>query len=68
MAKVKLKLCEIKKSTALKRFNVDKISPLYAVEVKNSFDSLSSDGKDPEELWQEIRDTTIKIAEKHVPY
>ena len=68
VAKVKLKLCKIKKSTIQKRFNVDNISPRYAVEVKNSFDSLSSDGKDPEELWREIRDTTIKIVEKHVPY
>ena len=68
MGKVKLKLCEIRKSTTQRRFNVDNISPLYAVEVKNSFDSLSSDGKDPEELWRVIRDTTIKIAEKHVPY
>ena len=68
VAKVRLKLCKIKKSTIQKRFNVDNISPRYAVEVKNSFDSLSSDEKDPEELWREIRDTTIKIAEKHVPY
>ena len=42
VAKVKLRLCEIKKSTTQKRFSVDNISPLYAVEVKNSFDSTQS--------------------------
>ena len=38
------------------------------MEVKNSFDILSPEGKDPEEQFREIRDTTIKIAEKQIPY
>ena len=49
MAKVKLKLCETKKSTTQKKFNVDNISPLYVVEVKSSFDILSPEGKDSNE-------------------
>lgn len=68
VAKMKLKLCKIKKNTTQKKFNVDNISPMYAVEVKNRFDLLSPEGKDPDEQWREIRDTTIEIAEKHVPY
>ena len=68
VAKVKLKLCEIKKSITQKKLNVDNIAPLYAVEVKNNFDILSLEGKDPEEQWWEIRETIIKIAEKHIPY
>lgn len=44
------------------------MSSIYAVEVKNRFDLLSLEGKDPDEQWLEIRDTIVGIAEKYASY
>lgn len=44
------------------------MSSIYAVEVKNRFDLLSLEGKDPDEQWLEIRDTIVEIAEKYASY
>lgn len=44
------------------------MSSIYAAEVKNWFDLLSLEGKDPDEQWLEIRDTIVEIAEKYASY
>lgn len=50
------------------QFNVNNMSSIYAAEVKNWFDLLSLEGKDPDEQWLEIRDTIVEIAEKYASY
>ncbi|KAG8233579.1 hypothetical protein J437_LFUL000990 [Ladona fulva] len=39
----------------------------YAVDVRNRFESLVIEDRQPKELWAEIREIVQKAAEKHIP-
>ena len=58
VAKIKITLTTIKKPPATRRFDMDNIPLRYAIEVSNRFEMLSTTGKDPDELWEEIKSIT----------
>ncbi|MBN3288198.1 CFDP2 protein, partial [Polyodon spathula] len=68
VATVKLKFCNTKQTVAAKKFNTEKISPSYAVEVKNRFNLLTTEERHPDELWEEVKACIIETALEHVPY
>ncbi|MBN3319772.1 CFDP2 protein, partial [Atractosteus spatula] len=65
---IKVKFCNIKKNAPSKRFDVSKVPVSYAVAVKNRFELLGNEDKQPDELWQEFQSTIIKTAQEHIPY
>ncbi|ETE66775.1 hypothetical protein L345_07442, partial [Ophiophagus hannah] len=46
------------------RLSMNIISPTYAIEVKDRFEPLNLEGKNPNEQWREMQDNTIEIAGK----
>ena len=38
---------------------------MYVVEVRNCFSNLEVENRDPEELWQKIREAVLGAAEQH---
>ncbi|MBJ3201473.1 hypothetical protein JGB54_23665 [Salmonella enterica subsp. enterica serovar Agona] len=68
MVKISVKLCNIKKTAPAKKFDVSKISPTHAIEVKNRFELLDTAEKTPDELWQEIQTIILEKAVKQIPY
>uniref|UniRef100_W5MW18 Uncharacterized protein n=1 Tax=Lepisosteus oculatus TaxID=7918 RepID=W5MW18_LEPOC len=58
VATIKEKFCNIK--------NILLVS--YAVAVKNRFELLGNEDKQPDELWQEFQSTIIKTAQEHLTY
>ena len=57
IAKFRLKLKTVGKTTRPFRYNLNQIPYHYTVEVKNIFKGLDMMDRVPDELWVEIRDT-----------
>jgi len=68
IAKIRLRLCKIKRPTTQGRLDTANLSTQYAIEVKNRFDLLSFDDKHPDDIWAEVRQSISESAQKHVPY
>ncbi|RWS06003.1 endonuclease-reverse transcriptase-like protein [Dinothrombium tinctorium] len=68
VAKIKVKLCNIKKTAPPKKFDVSKIPPSYAVDVKNRFELLDTSEKQPDELWQHFQSIILETATKNIPH
>ena len=49
------------------RYDVENIGLEFAVEVKNRFNRLQLADREPEELWNDIRDIVKETADKRVP-
>ena len=68
IAKFRLKLKRIEKTTRPFRYDLNQIPYDYTVEVTNRFKGLDLIDKVPEELWTEVRDivqeTGIKTVQK----
>ena len=56
IADVKIKFKRIKRSKPTPKYDVENIDMEYAVEVKNRFNGLRLVDREPEELWNDIRD------------
>ena len=56
MAKFRLKLKKVGKTTIPFRYDLNKISYNYTVEVTNRFKGLDLIDRVPEELWMEVSD------------
>ena len=67
IAIVKIKLKQTKRNKTTPKYDLENIATKYTVEVKNRFSILQLDGKNPEDLWIDIRDAVIETAEKWIP-
>ena len=67
IAGVKIKLKRIKRAKQTPRYDVENSGLVFAVEVKNRFNGLQLVDREPEELWNDIRDTVKETADKRVP-
>ena len=56
IAKFRLKLKKVEKTTRPFRYDLNQIPYNYTVEVTNRFKGLDLIGRVPEELWTEVRD------------
>ena len=72
IAKFRLKLKKVEKTTRTFRYDPNQIPYDYTVEVRNKFKGLDLIDRVPEELWMEVRDivqeTRIKIISKKKKY
>ena len=66
IAKFRLKLKKVGKTTRPFKYNLNQIPYNYTVEVKNRFKGLDSD-RLPEELWTEVRDIVQESGIKTIP-
>ena len=67
IADIKIKLKRIKRAKQTPKYDVENIGLEFAVEVKNRFNGLQLAGREPEELWNDIRDIVKETADKKVP-
>ena len=67
MAKFRLKLKKVGKTTRPFRQDLNQIPYDYTVEVTNRFKGLDLIGRVPEELWMEVRDIVQEAVIKVIP-
>ena len=67
MAKLRLKLKNIGKTTTPFRYNLNQIPYDYTVEVTNRFKGLDLIDRVPEELWMEVCDVVQEAVIKTIP-
>ena len=65
IAKFRLKLKKVKKTTRPFRYDLNQIP--YTVEVRNRFKGLDLIDRVPDELWNEVRDTVQETGIKTIP-
>ena len=56
IAKFRMKLKKVRKTTTLFRYDLNQIPYDYTVEVRNRFKGLHLIDRVPDELWTEVRD------------
>ena len=67
IAIVNIKLKQTKRNKTTPKYDLEKIDTKNTVEVKNRFSILQVYGKNPDDLWIDIRDAVIEMAEKWIP-
>ena len=67
IAKFRLKLKKVGKSTRPFRYDLNQIPYNYTVEVRNRFKGLDLIDRVPEELWMEVHDIVQEAAIKTIP-
>ena len=67
IAKFRLKLKEVGKTTRPFRFDLNQISYDYTAEVTNRFKGLDLIDREPEELWMEVHNTVQEVVTKTIP-
>ena len=67
IAKFSLKLKKVGKTTKPFRYDLNKISYDYAVDISNRFKGLDLVDKVPEELWMEVCNTAQEAVTKTIP-
>ena len=67
MAKFRLKLKKVRKTTRPFRYDLNQIPYNYTVEVTNMFKGLFLIDRVPEELWMEIHDIVQEAVLKTIP-
>ena len=67
IAKFRLKLKKVEKTTRPFRNDLNQIPYDYTVEVRNRFKGLDLIYRVPEELWNEVRDTVQETGIKTIP-
>ena len=67
IAKSRLKLKKVGKTTRPFRFDLNKIPYDYTVEVRNRFKGLDLIDRVPDELWTEVRDIGQETGIKTIP-
>ena len=66
IAKLRLKLKTVEKTTRLFRYDLKQIPYDYIVEVRNRFKGLDLIDRVPDELWMEVRDIVQKTGIKTI--
>jgi len=67
IAKLRLKLKTVGKTTKPFRYDINKIPYDYTVEVKNRFKGLDLIDRVPDELWTEVHDIVQETGIKTIP-
>ena len=67
IAKFRLKLKKLGKTTRSFRYDLNRIPFDYKVEVRNRFKGLDLIDRVPDELWSEVRDIVQKTGSKTIP-
>ena len=67
IAKFRLKLKKVGKTTRPFRYELSQIPYDYTVEVRNRFKGLDLIDRVPEELWTEVQNTTQEVVIKTTP-
>ena len=67
IAKFRLKLKKVGKTTRPFRYDLNHIPYDYTVEVRNRFKGLDLIDRVPDELWNEVRDTVQETGIKTIP-
>ena len=67
IAKFRLKLKKVGKTTGPSRYGLAQILYYYTMEVKNRFKGLDLIDRVPEELWTEVRDVVQEAVIKTIP-
>ena len=67
IAKFRLKLKKVGKTTAPFRYDVNQIPYDYTMEVTNRFNGLDLIDRVPDELWMELRDIVQQTGIKTIP-
>ena len=67
VAKFRLKLRKVGKTTRPYRYDVNQIPYSYTVEMTNRFKGLDLIDRVPDELWMEIRDIVQEAVIKTIP-
>ena len=67
IAKFRLKLKKVEKTTRPFRYDLNPISYNYTVEVTNRFKGLDLIDRVPEELWREVHDIVQEAGIKTIP-
>ena len=67
IAKFRLKLKKVGKTTRPFRYDLNQIPYDYTVEVRNRFKGLDVIDRVPDELWTEVRDTVQETGSKTIP-
>ena len=67
IAKFRLKLKKVRKTTRPFSYDLNKIPYDYTVEVRNRFKGLDLIGTVPNELWTEVRDIVQETGMKTIP-
>ena len=67
IAKSRLKLKKVGKTTRPFRYDLNQIPYDYTVEVRNRFNGLDLIDRVPEELWMEVCDIVQKAGIKTIP-
>ena len=66
IAKIRLKLKKVWKSTRPFRYDLNQIPYDYTVEVRNRFKGLDLIGRVPDELWMEVHDIVQERGSKTI--
>ena len=67
IAKFRLKLQKVGKTTRPFRYDLNQIPNDYTVEVRNRFKGLDLIDRVPDELWTEVRDIVQETGIKNIP-
>ena len=67
IAKFRLKLKKVGKTTRPFRYDLNQILNNYTVEVRNRFKGLDLIDRVPDELWMEVHDTVQETGSKTIP-
>ena len=67
IAKFRLKLKKVQKTTRPFRYDLNQILYDYIVEVRNRFKGLDLIDRMPDELWMEVRDIVQETGIKTIP-
>ena len=67
IAKFRLKVKKVGKTTRLFRYDLNQIPYDYTVEVRNRFKGLDLIDRVPDELWMEVRDIVQETGIKTIP-
>ena len=67
IAKFRLKLKKVGKTTTPFRYDLNQIPYDYTVEVRNRFKALDLIDRVPDELWNEVRDIVQETGIKTIP-
>ena len=67
IAKFRLKLKKVGKTTRPFRYDLDQIPYKYTVEVRNRFKGLDLIDRVPDELWPEVHDIVQETGIKTIP-
>ena len=67
IAKFRLKLKKVEKTTRPFRYDINQIPYDYTVEVRNRFEGLDLINRMPDELWTEVCDIVRETGIKTIP-